>query len=386
MKIIELVAFLAWTSLATAMFVRPTAVPVERLEQKAAEYTKAHPEDANGWYTFARIHYLAFILNSDSLNGWEEPNGGMPHLHHEQKPEPAGLPKESDPQLAVRHVAAALQYFDKAIALQKDNALFLLGKASLLDQYMDAAWQNAIKKVDPKPAPVTPEQIIELYLKAFDAAKSKDKAQTRLPLLGLQELVSHEAGTAYLKKAPQGSRAAEVTAHLAKLKELKMGVITPIISADAVTLDQLFDGHTATFDLTGLGWTKAYPWPVSQAAFLVWDPQQTGNIANGKQLFGFYTWGIFWQNGYQALSMLDDNSDAVLTGQELDGIALWTDANRNGYSDAGEVVSAKDRGVTSIRVQADFSEGIHPVSLNGLRFKDAPAWNTWDWMAEPVAP
>ncbi|MEI6537748.1 MAG: hypothetical protein WCN98_20560, partial [Verrucomicrobiaceae bacterium] len=276
---------------------RPTEVPVERLASNAAAYAKEHPEDAMGWYTLARIHYLAFVMNSESLNASADKDGELPRLHPFQNEAGAGKGKNPEPETAVKHVSEALRCFDKAIELKKDDALFLLGKASLLDQYMDAGRQKLMRDVKGKPKAVTVEEISALYLKAFDAAKAKDAAQRNKPLLGMKDLVSHEAGKAYLEKNPKGERAEEITEHLAKLNALPMGPVTPVIAAQAGSIHELFDGKNASFDITGLGWKQTYPWPGAHAAFVVWDPLHTGAIADGKQLFGFYTWGIFWKDG-----------------------------------------------------------------------------------------
>ena len=435
LKVIGLCGLFAISSLAHAMFVRPVAVPVERLEKKAAAYVEAHPEDATAWYTLGRIHYLAFVLNSESLNGQEGGDDHPPTLHTSQNKDVAAkrqeearrrAAKELDldpqaqggrggnvppektqalfeltrkisqqleteqwkpaglkPETAARHASEALRCFDKAMALKKDDGLVLLGKASLLDQYMEADRQKFMGAVATKPKPVPKEEIINLYLKAYDVSKAQDETQTHKPLLGITSLVSYEAGKAYLKQAPDGGRAKEIAGHLAKLEGLPRGPITPVLAAPARSIQQLFNGQTASFDISGLGWTQSYPWPGNRAAFVVWDPGCTGTITNGRQLFGSYTWGVFWQDGYQALAMLDDNSDGELAGRELDGIALWTDSNSNGRSDPGEVTSAADRGVKSIHVRAGLTEGIHPCCPGGLEFYHETSWTTWDWMAEP---
>jgi hypothetical protein len=385
MKIIHAFCFCLLIAQASAKFARPVSVPVERLEKKADAYLTAHPEDAQAWYTLGRIHYLAFIMKSDQLNAFEGNEGDAPQLHHFQRsPDSDSKPVEPKPETAARHVSEALRCYNKAISLKVGDGLSLLGKASLLDQYMEPDRQKFLEAVKTKPAPVSKEEIIALYLRAYDAGLAKDQTRKYMPMLGLGELVTHEAGNAYLKLSPTGARAKEITQHLAKLKSLPRGPITPVIAAPAQSIQQLFQSDQASFDLTGLGWPQNYPWPGERAAFLVWDPAQTGRISNGRQLFGFFTWGIFWRDGYQALSMLDDNDDGLLSDKELDGISLWTDRNHNGVSDPGEVETTLDKRVKSIRVQSYFKEGIHPMCPGGIEFHDQAPWTSWDWMAEPV--
>jgi len=71
---------------------------------------------------------------------------------------------------------------------------------------------------------------------------------------------------------------------------------------------------------------------------LVWNPSRSGNIKCRAQLFGGYTWELFWKNGYEPLAVLDQNKDGSLRGSELAGLAAWNDRNSNGVSDPGEVV------------------------------------------------
>ena len=42
----------------------PSDAPVERLTKNIEAYVKAHPEEANGHYTLARLHYIMFALRS----------------------------------------------------------------------------------------------------------------------------------------------------------------------------------------------------------------------------------------------------------------------------------------------------------------------------------
>jgi len=45
---------------ASGMFVMPSNAPVERLIKNTRAYIKEEPKDPEGYYTLARIHYLAF--------------------------------------------------------------------------------------------------------------------------------------------------------------------------------------------------------------------------------------------------------------------------------------------------------------------------------------
>ncbi|MFO1460758.1 MAG: hypothetical protein U1G08_15305 [Verrucomicrobiota bacterium] len=134
------------------------------------------------------------------------------------------------------------------------------------------------------------------------------------------------------------------------------------------------------FDLDGSGLRKRWGWIRDSAAWLVWDPEGTGKITSGLQLFGNVTFWIFWRNGYEALDALDDNGDGVLSGAELQGLALWRDANSNGVSDPGEVVPVRDAGLTELQCHPEeHSTGI-PFHPAGATFRGAEVRPTYDWM------
>ena len=108
-------------------------------------------------------------------------------------------------------------------------------------------------------------------------------------------------------------------------------------------------------------------------------------MVSGAQLFGGYTWEIFWRNGYEPLAVLDADGDAMLSGDELAGIALWFDRNSNGVSDRGEVQTLAEAGITALSTRPTATDGIHPTNSAGVTFSDGRVLPTWDWMARPAA-
>lgn len=107
----------------------------------------------------------------------------------------------------------------------------------------------------------------------------------------------------------------------------------------------------------------------AEAPLLVYDPQHTGQITSGAQLFGNWTFGgnkvaslvgsklsskiSPWEDGYQPLATLDQNGDSVLTDSELAPLGLWFDANRDAITQPGEVVELQRTGVTKIYTKPD---------------------------------
>jgi hypothetical protein len=138
--------------------------------------------------------------------------------------------------------------------------------------------------------------------------------------------------------------------------------ITPIViplREDLTAYD--LENHLASvaFDADGTGLHKKWTWITKDAGWLVYDPHGTGKVGSALQMFGGVTFWMFWENGYQALAALDNDRNGMLTGRELDGLAIWQDSDCDGVSDSGEVrpliewgivgISSSMLGITGIR-------------------------------------
>ena len=176
---------------------------------------------------------------------------------------------------------------------------------------------------------------------------------------------------------------------IAKLDEAKKTLqnmprfITPLLvplESNLQLADLINPKANVLFDLDGSGQLKQWAWPTPKAAWLVYDSEGTGKITSGLQLFGNVTFWIFWQNGYDALSSLDDNGDGILSGDELRGLALWQDSNGNGISDPGEVRPVKDFGITEISCRSRGESAGNPWNAQGVKFKDGSVRPTYDWI------
>ena len=91
-----------------------------------------------------------------------------------------------------------------------------------------------------------------------------------------------------------------------------------------------------------------WSWITRDAGWLVFDQRDTRKVTSALQLFGSVTFWLFWDTGYDALRALDDNADGTIDGAELNGLAIWQDANTNGISEAGEVKPLGDWGIVSL--------------------------------------
>ena len=151
------------------------------------------------------------------------------------------------------------------------------------------------------------------------------------------------------------------------------------------------------------------PWVVWKASgsrpLLVYDPEHTGKVVDGRQLFGNWSFGgrkavrlasrgsapialDEWDNGYQALAELDRNKDGFIRDRELQPLALWFDRNQNAVAEPGEVVPAVSEGITSLRTTYDTVDPKSGtlLSVNGYERQRAHGkavqGSTFDWYSD----
>lgn len=141
---------------------------------------------------------------------------------------------------------------------------------------------------------------------------------------------------------------------------------------DPLILDLDGDGVETTnvannqvlFDFDGDGRKTGYGWVGKDDGLLVIDHNQNGQIDDASELFSEMTWNNNWQAnqgapttvdiGFAALRVLDSNKDGVFNAQDeqFATLQIWQDANQNGITDAGELTSLAERGITSIDLNA----------------------------------
>jgi len=444
LKSFALAASLALGMPSHAMFAQPSLMPTERLLERANAHLQAKPADAKAHYTLGRIHYLAFYNRASTAAAfgqaevddlpkiapyWTE--GPGLHLHHARASEASmramkkfGVksrseippekirdfhleklkqmqelkkegwkPKPVKPDVAAEHATLALKAFDKAISLEPENPLYLLGRASLLEQAKGFHLREKLKNADPILSKITAEQIREGYYRAFATGLEDALKLQGRPITGLRSIASYEAGTAYARLSgkdgknlseSEKTRFTKVKENLAKLNQLRRTAITPIIFSlrkEAKLGDLLERGKHVRFDLDGDGVAEEWPWVNRDTALLVWDPARRGRILSGRQLFGNYTWQIPFENGYAALAMLDQDGNKRLAGAELDGIRLWFDHDGDGVSDPGEVCDLSDLEIESIATSGRKLPGSSDwMSPEGVRLSSGETLASWDWV------
>ncbi|WBS05556.1 carboxypeptidase regulatory-like domain-containing protein [Pseudoduganella sp. SL102] len=105
---------------------------------------------------------------------------------------------------------------------------------------------------------------------------------------------------------------------------------------------------TGSFDLLGTGTAIQSGWLSAGDAFLAIDANGNGSIDGIAELFG----GASKGSGFAKLASFDSNGDGFVTAGDAQfaALTLWQDANSNGITDGGELISLAQAGVTSLAV------------------------------------
>ena len=157
------------------------------------------------------------------------------------------------------------------------------------------------------------------------------------------------------------------------------GIATLAATVAPVVLDLNRDGQisysTVTMDVNGDGQLDLTAWAGAQDGVLVWDKYRDGLVHDNSQ-YAFAQYATTYANGLDAngkaptdLSGLaeafDSNHDGMFDAQDAKfaEFKVWQDVNQNGVSDAGEVRSLADWGITSINLTSD---GVVRTPLAGV--------------------
>jgi hypothetical protein len=143
--------------------------------------------------------------------------------------------------------------------------------------------------------------------------------------------------------------------------------------ASPLVLDLNGDGVQTTdtangvrFDLTATGQASQVGWVAGGDGLLAIDRNHDGQINSGAELFGNATTlanGSKAADGWAALAELDSNGDGMVDASDtvFADLRVWVDADHDGKTDAGELKSLQDAGITAVAVAHDGSQ----TSQNG---------------------
>ena len=109
------------------------------------------------------------------------------------------------------------------------------------------------------------------------------------------------------------------------------------------------------FDHDGNGFAELTGWVGPNDGLLVLDRNGNGQIDNGSELFGdqsILANGKKAANGFLALADFDANKDKVINAQDeiYSQLRIWKDANSNGKTDEGELLTLEEAGIASINL------------------------------------
>jgi hypothetical protein len=147
------------------------------------------------------------------------------------------------------------------------------------------------------------------------------------------------------------------------LFELAETVMSPLIldlDGDGVeTLGQDFYIH---FDHDKNGFAERTGWVGADDGLLVLDRNGNGRIDDGGELFGNHSGSgpTGPANGFAALAEFDSNRDGRIDASDtvFANLRVWKDANSNGLTDAGELLTLQQAGVGSLSLSYTAGETV----------------------------
>ena len=213
--------------------------------------------------------------------------------------------------------------------------------------------------------------------------KAGDKAQ------GVFDLISEGAFTWYLNNSRSWdgvvfnftatSQSSANTASRSYRVQLFSPLILDFIGTGRPKSISVNDSH-ARFDLQANGVVTRHGWVAGdEAGFLALDTKGDRMIRDGSQLFGEsmkLANGSRAKNGYHALAQYDRNKDNVIDHRDsvFKDLVVWFDMNADGISDASEVKTLAEVGVTNLGL--DYKEVAKDQQIQaGNRFQyEAKFW------------
>lgn len=359
-------------------------MPLERVVPNVQRYINQNSQDASGYYVLGRIHSVAWAQGSGNIalvapTGQEKLPGFARYESVLVHGEEGKLTED-----ARKHLLESIWYYQAAVRLEPKNALYQLGLGWMAEQAMKySPGETGRIAYDWK------SLAVQANTQAFALTRLADKDKNGFGPAA-DSSISLEAAEALVRLLPPATtpalraELAEYKSHIVTMSQ-KGRAVTPIIiplqgenSLEAL----LSPGTTVNFDLGGTERGEKWDWVAPGTGILVWDPQRTGRVTSGRQLFGSATWWMFWKDGYQALNALDNDGNGQLEGSELAGLSIWRDANQNGVSDLGEVKPVAEWGIQALGVKS--SQALPDgslVSSSGVRWSNGRVSASYDWLA-----
>jgi hypothetical protein len=354
-------------------------VPIKRLLSNLKDQIRQNPQDPWLRLNLARAYSMAFALNSDEAKITLNTHDGQLSFWH--------VPFEYSPQMPQsitnRPGKSAREYLLQAIELY-EITLKTDSKDEHIAQYARLGHAWCLEQANNKKIAIEDYRILVRQIVPEKFA-SPDPSRKRSPGLDWSDASAEAAGYLIALLDPKQD-AAEISTLQEQLKQFarRPRAITPIaipLKANTSLADIEDRNARVTFDIDGRNVGQNWSWITPKAGWLAYDPKKNGKISSGIQLFGNVSYWMFWKNGYQALSVLDDNGDGILTGQELNGLVIWIDENRNGVYDPGEIKTLSELNIQGLRYNHITLNGHqdHIVfSPQGVQFSDGSNAPSYD--------
>lgn len=367
------------------MRVEVTKVPITRLltnlEAKAKSATD-NKDRAMLQFQIGRLHSMAYAAKTEDVPVREDsvidshPN----KIGASKKPQPEpffghghsdykqfSLTKAPDSTVEAKaqgHLKLAIEHLNRAVQLDPELIQAKLGLAWCLDQ----SGQDA--------------KAIPLYKQVLE--KRFEEEKNRGGLFGTS--VVEETADYLLKLLDPAKDAREIADVKRKKEQVQKSyrAVTPIVVALKPGLSQkeMMKSSDVRFDLDGNGPRINHTWPSANAGWLVFDATGNGKIESGLQLFGCSTFWIFWRDGYEALSALDDDRNSLIEGKERSGLAIWQDLDCDGIAETDEVKSLERHGIEALSCQARAGANGFLHNKEGVKFSSGENGETVDWIVE----
>tara|TARA_R110001592_G_scaffold31948_1_gene112236 strand:+ start:999 stop:2207 length:1209 start_codon:yes stop_codon:yes gene_type:complete len=383
---------------AQALWVPPSdRIPTSRLIENLQAQLAKSPKDANLLARLGRIYSLRYSLGDTEVDVQKERDSDNFQLYAHGNGYPSTRHGMEGEAIVARigDLHQAMDYYQRAVAIEPDEAYIWLGLGYTCDEMSHAAAFLAWPVGDDSEAQQVRDTVrLAWENKALDAYGRAMGTAPRLTGGFLTPPVELEAAR-YIRKIldERKKKSREEKNLLSNAQELVRQaatlprMVTPIIfSLDAPRpVQQLLAPETHVgFDLDGTESGKQWPWVQPDTAILVWDGDGQGDVPSGRELIGSVTWWLFWENGYAVLRALDNDEDGWLRASELTGLAAWRDRNSNGIADQGEVEPLLTLGIQGLAVTVTgFTSGM-PMNLRGLEMSDGTFLPTYDWIVSPV--
>lgn len=338
-------------------------VPAQRL---IANLEKRGAQDAHAQYLLGRVYSLAYAQKLSVLK--VEKGKQDPYFGQLDPGFPPQAPAAGDAAARTANLTKAIACFRRAVQLDPENLSARLGLGWCLEQAGDK--KGALTQ----------------YRRVFAASYAREKAgrtSALLPSMGVETARYLER---LLDPKKDAAELAEVKKKSAELAAMPRGVTPVLLPLERGTsFEELVRPAAAVrFDLDGTG-ARPWGWLTPRAGWLVYR-QRERRIKSGLQLLGGVSWWVFWQDGYEAMSALDDDGNGWLEGPELDDLEVWQDADGDGRSRPEELLSLPSLGIVGLRCSGQQHPLGFPYSPGGVRYADGGSGDSYDWMPTSEAP